>query len=76
MSALQPRNDNSLAPTGGFRETLGYRAEYVRVWCADVLPVLVEYRARQLGRDLRAEWRAAVAEMEWRIGTWLDRNGW
>jgi hypothetical protein len=52
-----------------------YRVQLSRIWLADILPVLVKYRAIQLGRDLRAEWYALLDASEERIEAWLDRHG-
>ena len=52
-----------------------YRVQYSRVWLADILPLLVKYRAIQLGRDLRVEWNALLDAAEERIDAWLDRHG-
>jgi hypothetical protein len=52
-----------------------YRVACARVWCVDILPVLLKYKALQLGRDVRAEWRSLVADTEERVDAWLDRHG-
>lgn len=56
-------------------EMYAYRLRYSRIWLADVLPVLLKYRAIQAGRDLRAEWYALLDAAGERIDAWLDRHG-
>lgn len=74
MSSLQPRNSYG-RPVRPVTEMAAYRVACARVWCVDILPVLLKYKALQLGRDVRAEWRSLVADTEERVDAWLDRHG-
>jgi hypothetical protein len=72
VSALEHRGGREPWPP---LTTFAYQARYTRIWLADVLPLLVKYRAIQLGRDLRGDWYALLDAAEEKIDAWLDRHG-